>query len=62
MVCMVILFSFALLLKGRVNLFFGVFWHIYIREDNQIFFQKNHIGQSYINSSENRIKSTTISE
>ena len=40
----------------------GVFWHIYKREDNRLFFQRDHIGQSYINSSESRIKSTTISE
>ena len=38
-------------------LIFGVYWHIYEREDNRIFVQRNHMGQSYINFGESRRKS-----
>ena len=63
MVCMVILYLCIKLKWTKGRLLFGVFCHIYKREDDRIFFQKkNHIGQSYINSSESRIRSATISE
>ena len=61
MVCMVIL-KLCITLERKGQLLFSVFWHIYKREDNRIFFQRNHIGQSFINSGESRTKSATISE
>ena len=54
-----LLMSFAFHLKGRVN-YFLMFSGRLIK--GRIFFQRNHIGQSYIEFSESSIKSATISE